>query len=75
MTEHNKPMDSKAVAAYKAMDGKSVTVRTHELVEDADGAPAGVEGTEWAPAYFVVPWGRYGFPTRAEVYGTPDDAA
>ncbi len=74
MTEHNKPMDPKTVAAYKAMDGQSVTVRTHELVEDADGGPAGVEATEWAPAYFHVPWGRHGFPTRAEVYG-PDDAA
>ncbi len=74
MTEHDKPMDPKTVAAYKAMDGQTVAVRTHELIEDADGAPAGVEATEWAPAYFHVPWGWHGFPTRAEVYG-PDDAA
>ncbi len=74
MTEHNKPMDPKTVAAYKALDGRSVTVRTHELVEDDDGAPAGVKAAEWAPAYFHVPWGRHGFPSRAEVYGRGDVA-
>ncbi len=47
MTDNNKAMDPKTVAAFKAMDGQSVTARTHELVEDADGAPAGVAATEW----------------------------
>ncbi len=63
MTEH-KPMDPATVAAFKAMDRQSVTVRTHELVEDADGAPAGVKATEWAPAYFHVPWGRQGHQSQ-----------
>ncbi len=39
MTEPNKPMDPATVAAFKALDGQSDTVRTHDLVEDDDGAP------------------------------------
>ncbi len=74
MTEQSKPMDPASVAAYKAMDGRSVTVRTHELVEDGDGTPAGVAATDWPPATYVVPRGRFGFPIREEVHG-PEDAA
>jgi hypothetical protein len=69
-----KPLTAAEIARYKALDGQSVVLTDHQLVEDVDGAPAGVSSTSWEPAMFVVPWGRHGFPSRAEVYG-PEDAA
>ncbi len=70
-----KPPTPEALALLKALDRQSVTLTDHELAEDDDGAPAGVTTTQHAPALFVVPLGSFGFPSRAEVYGTPDDAA
>ena len=72
MTEYQ-PIDARTVAALKAIDGQRVTVNDHQLVEDVDGQPAGVTSTCWGPALVHIPWGRYGFPSRDEVYG-PEDA-
>lgn len=38
--------DRATVLRLLATDGQAVTVRTPELIEDADGIPAGVEITE-----------------------------
>lgn len=73
MTDYPPPTPE-AIAALKAMDRKVATMTSHELVEDVDGAPAGVTATSYDPALIVVPWGRHGFPSREEVYG-PEDAA
>lgn len=67
MTDH--PIHPRTVEALRALDGQSVTLRTHELVEDVDGAPAGVSARTWEPALLVVPWGRFGFPDRPDTDG------
>lgn len=75
MTEDYKPLTPEAIAVLKAIDGKTGTLTDHQLVEDVDGVPAGVTLRKFPPAFFHVPWGRHGFPSRAEVYGDPEDAA
>ncbi len=75
MTENYRRPTAEAIAALKAIDRRVGTMRSHELVEDVDGVPAGVTATSYDPAFVVVPWGSFGLPSRAEVYGPEDGAA
>jgi len=41
--------------AWRHLDGTRITVSEHELVEDTDGLPAGVERTETTAVLFLPP--------------------
>ncbi len=78
MTENYRRPTAEAIAALKAIDRQVGTMRSHELVEDVEdvgGVPAGVTATSYDPAFVVVPWGSFGLPSRAEVYGDEDGAS
>ncbi len=52
-------MTPEARAALRAMHGKPVRLHNHELREDVDGVPLGVERVDKGGAVFVLPrWWR-----------------
>lgn len=75
----NRPEDrarATSLAAAAALDGTPVVTAHAHLRDTPDGAPLGVElvSDGDGPAALFMPWGRFGLPSREDVYG-PEDAA